>query len=447
MVGLLLASYMGVPFHTKNAHDDVGRRLVKHEYPNSEEWFIEDLGISVPTVNVTAYVSTDCEPEIAYLAAEALIEVCQSVGPGPLILPPSTFMLAHCKSCKRAFDKDIQGYISFDLEFWEEGDQGGQAPFQIGLAVRLVAAALGDAVTALNDLAAGAIEALFTIPEAVMAAGDVVRTGLGLVDAAAQIAVVQPDQASAVSNALDAAIASVYAFEASAEPTFMAPPNLTVVQPAVLPPPGAPPAYGQPAATFQAMTVAIANYFQAVSSTTTSPNVLATNLQQSIMQIGVDPTPDYGKAAYPGRLAETDFSRTRSAVVEIVGDAVTVLATITLIQAYADSKYDTRQEAQKARGLMVATVDQVIYNMEPHQNAEHAGLPQLIEARDSASAAILQVIADLQPTVQMQLTEAMPALYLAWRIYQDANRAQELADRNDAPHPMWMPASFEAKSA
>ena len=40
--GLLLASYMGVPFHVKNVHENVGRRLVKHEFPNSEEWFVEE---------------------------------------------------------------------------------------------------------------------------------------------------------------------------------------------------------------------------------------------------------------------------------------------------------------------------------------------------------------------------------------------------------------------
>ena len=135
---LLQASYKGVPFHTKNAHETVGRRLVKHEFPNSEEWFVEDLGIKLPSLSVTAYLSTNCEPEIAYLAAEALIGVCQTIGPGPLILPPSTFMVAHCESCKRSFDKDIQGYMAFDLDFLEEGDQGGMAPFQVGLAVRPV---------------------------------------------------------------------------------------------------------------------------------------------------------------------------------------------------------------------------------------------------------------------------------------------------------------------
>jgi prophage DNA circulation protein len=438
---------MGVPFHVKQDHESVGRRLVKHEYPNSEDWFVEDLGVKTPTISVTGYISTDCEPEIAYLAAEALVEACGQMGPNPLILPPSDFFLVHCDSCKRSFDKDIQGYMAFDMEFIEEGDSAGEAPFQIGLAIRLVSAAFDGAAGAIIDIAASTIEAIGVLPEALLMAGDVVRTGLAVIDDAAQLAVVQPDYAATLSTSLATVVSCVTNFENSGSATFYSPPNKTLVQPIVMAAPGAPPSFGKPALTFTYLVTAMANYMKLVTDTTTQPMALAANLQSVVMQIGQDPTPNYGKSVSPGRIVDTDFSTVRQRTIDVIGCAQRILAAIAMCQAYADTTYETRQQAQQARGLMVATVDQVVYDMEPHWPGEHPGMTNLIDARDQASAAMLQMIADLQPTVQMELTESMPALYLAYRIYQDANRAQELADRNDAPHPMWMPANFEAKAS
>jgi prophage DNA circulation protein len=445
--GLLLASYKGVPFHTKSAHESVGRRLVKHEFPNSEEWFVEDLGIQIPSFNATAYFSTDCDPEVAYAGAVALIEVCQTIGPGPLILPPSDFIIAHCQSCKRNFDKDIQGYIAFELEFLEEGESGGQAPFQIGLAVRMAGAALGAAIGTISDLGASLLEAITPAPDYLLAVGDIVRDALGVVDAATDVAVVQPIEAAGLSIALTNAVASVSAFEVSATPVIVRPPNRIVVQPWVMALPGAPPALGTVATAFSSLIQVVGSYVQKAADTTSQPAVFAEQLQNAIVNgVGQDPTPGYGQAVYPDRVMSTAYSIGRAKTIAVVGPSVRILIGIAMCQAYAEAIYATRQEAQKARGLMVATVDQLIYGIDPGEPGEHPGMPQLVDARDLASTVMLKQIADLQPMVQMSLTEAMPALYLAWRIYQDPFRAQELADRNDAPHPMWMPASFEARA-
>jgi hypothetical protein len=446
-MALLLASYKGVPFHTKSTHENVGRRLVKHEFPNSEEWFVEDLGIKLPTISATAYISTDCDPEETYLKAEALVEICQTIGPGPLLLPPSTFMVAHCDSCKRSFDKDIQGYIAFELEFLEEGDDGGEAPFQIGLAIRMAGVALSDAVGVISDLGASLLDAIQPVLEFLLAAGDIARDALGAVDAATAIAIVKPDEASGLSVLLTNAVASVTAFEASAIPVVLRPPDRTVVQPWVMAAPDAPPALSSVSIAFSKMVQSIGTYVQKAADTTSQPTVLAKELQNAIMGgLGEDPTPDYGKSVSPTRIADTVYSIGRTKTVGQVGPSVRILTGIAMCQCYASAVYDTRQEAQQARGLMVATVDQLIYGIDPGHPGEHPGMPQLVDARDLASNAMLKTIADLQPMVQMNLTEAMPALYLAWRIYQDPFRAQELADRNDAPHPMWMPASFEARA-
>jgi len=47
-------------------------------------------------------------------------------------------------------------------------------------------------------------------------------------------------------------------------------------------------------------------------------------------------------------------------------------------------------------------------------------------------------------TIVFYLGNALPALALAQRVYQDPARAGELVARNDAPHPLFMPATVQA---
>lgn len=443
---LLLSSYKGAPFHITSAEDFGGRRLAEHEYPNAEDWYIEDLGIAINSYKVTGYVSTDCEPEIAYAAAEALRAVCRTPGPGPLILPPATFVSAHCKACLRTVHKDTQGWIAFSLEFVEEGAGGASAPFQVGLAVRLVASALTAAVSVISDQGGEGLQSFGPDPEHLIAAGDMVRTALAVVDEATQTAVVIPAEADILSRTLAITLNAVTAFEASGAATFIAPPSVAVVQPEILPLPGAPPALSPVVQAFSEMVSKIASYLQSATDTTSQPATLASQLQASVFTLGVDPLPNEGVAVYPGRTRQTAYSVVRQGVMNTVGQAVQILVGISMCQAYASATYDRRMDAQAARGLMVGTVEQIINGIDDLFLQSHPGADELMQARDSASSAILSIIADLRPMVQMTLNQSMPALYLAWRIYQDPNRAQELADRNDAPHPFFMPSSFEAQA-
>ena len=58
-----------------------------------------------------------------------------------------------------------------------------------------------------------------------------------------------------------------------------------------------------------------------------------------------------------------------------------------------------------------------------------------------------KVITDAAPLLEIEQRRMMPAAYWANRIYGDASRAEELAKRNDAPHPLFLPLQFEALSA
>lgn len=55
-----------------------------------------------------------------------------------------------------------------------------------------------------------------------------------------------------------------------------------------------------------------------------------------------------------------------------------------------------------------------------------------------------KVMADLAPVIVVGADVRMPSIYWAYRLYGDATRADELSERNDIKHPMWMGTEFEA---
>ena len=111
---LLPASWKGIPFFIRSEMlTEGGRRIVLHDYPNSSERFVEDLGELPPKFSITAFVTGDDFIDRAGQLERALKEP----GKGRLSMPTfgvrSLFALPYRKD---ASQKDV-GEIRFDLEF------------------------------------------------------------------------------------------------------------------------------------------------------------------------------------------------------------------------------------------------------------------------------------------------------------------------------------------
>lgn len=77
------ASFRGVPFGVQAAGDAVGRRTVTHEFVQSDDPYVEDLGSTPRVINLTAFVlGRD------YMAGrDALQNALDTPGPGTLVHP------------------------------------------------------------------------------------------------------------------------------------------------------------------------------------------------------------------------------------------------------------------------------------------------------------------------------------------------------------------------
>ena len=111
---LLPASFKGVPFSVRNEIlTEGGRRIVLHEYPNSKQRFVEDLGELPPKFSVTAFVHGPDFLDRAALLERALSEEGKGRVSMPTMGVKTLFALAYRKDASHT----SVGEIRFELSF------------------------------------------------------------------------------------------------------------------------------------------------------------------------------------------------------------------------------------------------------------------------------------------------------------------------------------------
>ncbi|WP_312926129.1 DNA circularization protein [Atlantibacter hermannii] len=113
------ASFRGVPFKVEEEGAAVGRRVETHEYPNRDKPYTEDLGKITSRPTITAYVvGEDC-----YDQRDRLIEALNKPGPGTLIHPAYGEMNVCVDGEIRVSTTKTEGrMVRFDLRFVEAGE-------------------------------------------------------------------------------------------------------------------------------------------------------------------------------------------------------------------------------------------------------------------------------------------------------------------------------------
>ncbi|MFC3816575.1 DNA circularization N-terminal domain-containing protein [Lysobacter sp. GCM10012299] len=111
---LLEASFKGVTFRVREESLPAsGRRTVPHEYPNSDERFVEDLGSIPAQFSIAAFVHGADWLE----KAKALERVLSEPGAGRLSLPSFGVHTVWALPYKKSVKHEALGIVEFDLEF------------------------------------------------------------------------------------------------------------------------------------------------------------------------------------------------------------------------------------------------------------------------------------------------------------------------------------------
>lgn len=111
---LLPASFRGVPFHVERATVPVGRSVQLHEYPKKDDPLAEDMGRVSRVHKLTAFVVGDD----AFSRRDKLLEALEKGGPGDLVHPFLGRVQVVAGECEMSHDRREGGLVRFDLVFY-----------------------------------------------------------------------------------------------------------------------------------------------------------------------------------------------------------------------------------------------------------------------------------------------------------------------------------------
>lgn len=112
--------------------------------------------------------------------------------------------------------------------------------------------------------------------------------------------------------------------------------------------------------------------------------------------------------------------------------------------AEALSLFVDRQSAVLARARIAAAMEGASDRIAAAAGSDIYGI--LSEAANQATEFLIAEASELRPVVRVEAMRSWPSTSLAWSLYGDPARAQELVDRNRCGTPLFMPSVIEALS-
>lgn len=405
------ASYRGAGFYVDSDEIETGRRLDVHEFPLSDEPYVEDLGRKANIISVTAYVVSDN----ADAEERALRGACESGGAALLSLPMERLQ-AHCESCRRSFTKDKLGYVAFDLQFVREGRGAGLMP--IGFLSAIVSNLASRVKAASVTSFAGSYRGL-RVPSYVLSAavGDV-ETVAALADTLASTARLRPNRAGPLAYSA----ANLYRAAGQLSRSGVSGPTIT------------PLSY----VGTMAEEVSSAPLAEALFDLARAAGNATVSGAESLLAL--DPLLAFNAELVTGPGWRAVIAANSAAT----GRVVRAGTLFGLAERVAETRYDERSDAIQARADVAELTGFELARLD--SGRDHELERALGDVAGRTAEYLSRQVADLAPIVTVEAERRMPSLWWAQRLYGRAERAEELALRNGVKHASFMPGSFEAKS-
>lgn len=400
---LWAASYKGVPFYFEEDREKGGRDNVKHVFPHRDPPFIEDMGEALRFFSGAAYVHGDNADQLA----SALKAALASYGAGTLVVPYSGPVTVHCEEFERKTERDKLGYVAFDVKFVRAG--AASAFISVPFLQNTAFVAASDLAGTIASLFPATIATLGEPDHVVAAAADTLAGAAAVIDVLRQ----QYPAALAASAKLRDTVAAIIAAVPSAINVSAAP--------------------GDAAVTVAAGLIGAARDLAAAMPP-------ASGAQAALALAGAFPSSHLVLGGAPFKLS--------SARAAVNAEASARVARLAAMTAYAESvlrmTFASRPDGVTMRGEVAERFENELYDT---TGAADASLYVALDAlRNSVVEWLTRTINDLAPVITVESNLIRPSLDLAWRLYADPMRADELVARNNVRHPSFMPHSIEALS-
>jgi len=401
------ASYKGVPFYFESDDEEGGRDNVKHVFPHRDPPFIEDMGEALRFYGGVAYVHGDNADALA----SALKAALSSYGAGMLVVPYFGPVQVHCETFKRSTQRDQMGYVAFELKFVRAG--ASSAFISVPLLQNVAFTAADALATAIAGQFSTVVSTLNQADYVVNAAADVLASAAAAVDVLRQSYPVEPAVSAKVRDGVTSFLAALPDQVSNVAPASAAGPAVLSLVGLVRQLGDGLPADGAVRASLELL-----DAFPAppapVSVTVAGHPYLTTT----------------AKAAYQN------------------ADAAARAVRLAALTAYAEGvlrmTFKARPDGVTARGEVAERFEAEAYST---TGAENHDLFVAIEVlRGAVIDWLTKTINTLAPVIVVESAAILPSLALAWALYADPTRADELVARNRVRHPSFMPRTIEALS-
>ncbi len=438
------ASFRGVPFAVLNGDSHFGRRIALHEYPYRDTPWVEDLGRGTRRISLTGFLVED---SLIYgggsvlAQRDALVAAAETAGPGRLSHPTlGDLTVSLAQGGLAVTERSDHGrYFEVTFAFIEAGQRlfpstGIDTGAQVGIA------AAGADTSASSDFLSAVSSAL--------------QSGAEVVDMA--VSAVAPWVAGALQAAADATLlfnlttglqGSYGRFAGGAALGVLVSTNPTVSSQATT-----------GSLILQGAVARVAVSGAASGVTSAAQGLSGTSITAFTTAVQALPAALISAAPNPA-----DQIRLLESLATYTPDAVTPASQVGI----ASGAMQTASGALLRRAAIVAMA-RASAAWQPFSYDDAAAMRTLVtgyldseitvagDSGDDASYSALRILrkavvvdlttrgASLASMKTFDFSAALPALYVANRIYQDPTRANQLVAEADPPHPAFMPTAFRA---
>jgi prophage DNA circulation protein len=378
---LVPASFKGVAFKVEEGGRTGGRRVAPFEFPKANTPYAEDMGRAAKRWQITGYVIGD-----DYIAErDALMDACDSDGPGILIHPSFGSMNVMCGPVSSHESRTRGGICVIEMSFFE----AGQAPSATvtddtqGL-ISTQADATGDAASAALDAgldaAFAAAATVADIAEGVGVLASLLKSLSGSVSG----------QTGSAGSSFFLAIGDLLAGgEADLRSSTLGPPLLNVFELATM-----------AGATLSGMDSVIA-----------------------VMQ----------------------SSGPKGAIGVAIVNAAINMALVEQARIFANTTFTSSNDVSAAiarNNTNFSSAEETIAD-----SGDVGTYQALVSLHASVTRDLINRSLQLPSLVTYSVPRSLPSLTLAWRLYADSTRADELVAENKVIHPAFCPSSGMALSS
>jgi prophage DNA circulation protein len=390
------ASFRGVPFFVESADSTHGRRQAVHEHAQRDVPYTEDLGRKAREFSVSGYlIGAEYHTQ-----RDELIKACETAGPGVLVHPYRGEMTVTCRGLGVSESTSEGGMCLVKLTFLESGE--ASYPSAKVDTVNAISAK-GNAVTAAAET--GFVSDFLTtgFPAYVTESAATGLSDLGEFMAAPGVSFAGDLQASSDFYLQAKGLASD-AFSLVQQPLQMAS-RITGL-------------FGSIRSAFGVNAFGmLTNLFDRSPSSYSGSTATPSRQQQATNSLAMN--------ALVRQVAVAEAAKA-AVVTQIPVTTTSGVAQVSTVPA----EYDSFQAAIKVREELVDLIDS-----ESEATPNDELYVALSDLRTSVVQAVPNPEQDLARIVQYVPRETLPSLLVAYQIYGDAGRADEIATRNGPPHP------------